>query len=29
MYEIAMTISPTEVHYGHHPSGSWSGARDV
>jgi hypothetical protein len=29
MYEIAMTISPTEVHYGHHPSGSWSGGRDV
>ena len=35
MYGIAMTIFPTEVHHGHHPSGSgsgsgsWSGGRDV
>ncbi len=29
MYGIAMTISPTEVHYGHHPSGSWSGGRAI
>lgn len=29
MYEIAMTISPTEVHYGHHPSESWSGGRAI
>ena len=29
MYEIAMTIAPTEVHYGHHPSGSWSGGRAI
>ena len=27
MYEIAMTMSPTEVHHGHHPSESWSGGR--
>ena len=29
MYGIAMTISPTEVHHGHHPSGSWSGGRAI
>ena len=31
MYGIAMTISPTEAHHGHPPSGSgsWSGGRDV
>ena len=29
MYEIAMTMSPTEVHHGHHPSGSWSGGRAI
>ena len=29
MYEIAVTMSPSEVHHGHHPSESWSGGRDV
>ena len=29
MYEIAITMSPTEAHDGHHPSESWSGSRDV
>ena len=29
MYEIAMTISPTEVHHDHHPSRSWSGGRAI
>ena len=29
MYEIAMTMSPTEVHHGHHPSESWSGGRAI
>ena len=29
MYGIAMTISPTEAHHGHHPSGSWSGGRAI
>ena len=29
MYGIAMTISPTEVHHGHHPSESWSGGRAI
>ena len=29
MYGIAMTISPTEVHHGHHPSKSWSGGRTI
>ena len=29
MYGIAMTMSPTEVHHGHHPSGSWSGGRAI
>ncbi len=29
MYGIAMTISPTEVHHGHHPSKSWSGGRAI
>ena len=29
MYEIAMTISPTEVHHDHHPSESWSGGRAI
>ena len=29
MYGIAMTMSPTEVHHGHHPSESWSGGRAI
>ena len=29
MYGIAMTMSPTEVHHSHHPSGSWSGGRAI
>ena len=29
MYEIAMTMSPTEVHHDHHPSESWSGGRAI
>ena len=29
MYGIAMTMSPTEVHHDHHPSGSWSGGRTI
>ena len=29
MYEIAMTMSPTEVHHGHHPSESWGGDRAI
>ena len=29
MYGIAMTMSPTEVHHGHPPSGSWSGGRAI
>ena len=29
MYEIAMTMSPTEVHHGHYSSGSWSGGRAI
>ena len=29
MYGIAMTISPTEAHHGHHPSESWSGGRAI
>ena len=29
MYEIAMTISPTEVHYGHHPTRELERGRDV
>ena len=29
MYEIAMTMSPTEVHHGHHPSESWNGGRAI
>ena len=29
MYEIAMTMSPTEAHDDHHPSESWSGGRAI
>ena len=29
MYEIAMTMSPTEVHHDHHLSESWSGGRAI
>ena len=29
MYEIAITMSPTEAHHGHRPSESWSGGRAI